>query len=121
MNTQRILCFGGRDFTDAALVNKALTQLMAERHILRGAAIIHGGARGADTLAGEWGKRQGMPVIVVAANWGYYRLKAGPVRNQWMLDFCEPTYAVQFPGGNGTRHMAGLLKTANVPLWEPYP
>jgi len=24
--------------------------------------IIHGGARGADTLAGEWGKRKGLPL-----------------------------------------------------------
>jgi len=121
MSFQRVLCFGGRDYGDAGAVNAALDLLMQERHPLRGAAIVHGDARGADRLAGEWGRRHGMPVIVVPANWTYYKLKAGSLRNQWMLDFCQPTYAVRFPGGIGTAHMSRLLEAAGVPVWEPYP
>lgn len=41
MTKLRVLVFGGRDYNDAAMVD----------HIDVG-CIIHGGARGADTLAG---------------------------------------------------------------------
>lgn len=118
--TYRILCFGGRKFTDAARVNSALDMLMEHHPMLRGAAIVHGGAAGADTLAGAWGRANGHCVIRVDANWNFYQLKAGAIQNGWMLEFCMPTYAVGFPGGTGTANM--LAKLAAVPLkpWIPY-
>lgn len=81
----------------------------------------HGGARGADTLAGEWGKRKGLPVLRVDANWDYYDKAAGPIRNQWMIDFAFPTYAVGFPGHTGTSDMAERCVEAGLPLWRPVP
>lgn len=114
MTPLRVLVFGGRDFTDAAIVDQALSMLPV-------GCIIHGGARGADTLAGEWGKRKGLPVLRVDAPWDVYGNRAGPIRNQWMLDWCSPTYAVGFPGGSGTRDMAHRCTVAGLPLWRPVP
>ena len=119
--THRILCFGGRKFLDADRVNNALDMLMEHCPAFRGAAIVHGGAPGADTLAGAWGKANGLCVIRVDANWNFYQLKAGGIRNSWMLTFCSPTYAVSFPGGTGTADMIKKVTAAKVPLWTPYP
>lgn len=112
----RVLCFGGRAYVDAKMVDQCLSQLP---RILSGApfAIIHGGARGADTLCGAWGRARGIPVACIDANWDFYGKKAGSLRNQWMLEFFLPTYAVGFPGGPGTRDMRLRLDNAKVPCW----
>jgi hypothetical protein len=114
----RVLCFGGRDFSDMGRIDAALSLLPGILGSDR-FAIVHGNARGADKLCGLWGKRHGLCVIAIDANWDYYRNNAGPVRNQWMLDFCHPTYGVGFPGGSGTRDMAERLRDASVPVWWP--
>lgn len=85
-----------------------------------GIAIIHGGARGADSLCGAWARDNGVPEIVMAAQWDKYGKQAGSMRNQWMFEILQPTYAVAFPGGVGTEHMVRILERANVPVWRPY-
>jgi len=112
----RVLCFGGRTYVDAKMVDQCLSQLP---RILgtTSFAIMHGGARGADTLCGDWGKARGIPVARIDANWDFYAKKAGSERNQWMLEFFQPTYAVGFPGGPGTRDMRLRLDNAGVPCW----
>lgn len=117
--TLRVLCFGGRAFFDAAKVNHAL-QSVLRANPAGIACMIHGGARGADTLCGEWAIRHGVPVLQVDANWAYYGRTAGPVRNAWMLEFCAPNYAVGFPGGAGSADMRRRLVTAGIPIFTPY-
>lgn len=114
----RVLCFGGRDFADAAAVDRSLAAFF-DRNGATPSAVIHGGARGADSLCGSWGKRRGLCVIRVDANWDFFNNRAGPVRNGWMLQFCFPTYGIGFPGGSGTRDMAERLRVAGVPVWWP--
>lgn len=116
--SHRVLCFGGRDFSDMGRIDAALSLLPGVLSSDR-FAIVHGNARGADRLCGAWGKSRGLCVIAVDANWDYYKLRAGPVCNEWMMEFCKPTYAVGFPGGNGTRDMGERLRQANVPTWWP--
>jgi hypothetical protein len=81
-------------------------------------AVIQGGAKGADSLCGLWAKSKGLPTIVVEANWARYDKAAGSIRNQWMLDFCEPNYVVAFPGGIGTRNMIDKSKLKGITVWE---
>lgn len=117
MLIHRVLCFGGRYYADAARVDWALSQLPGILGVAR-FAIVHGDARGADRLCGEWGKRHQLPVGAVPANWELDGHKAaGPIRNQDMLEFFLPTYAVGFPGQGGTADMARRLKSAGVPTW----
>lgn len=112
----KVLCFGGRDYVDHAMVDQCLTAL---RQILGDFAIINGGARGADSLCAAWGRANGLPVITVDANWTFYDKRAGHLRNGWMLELCGPTYAVGFAGGRGTADMAAKVRAAGVTLWEP--
>lgn len=114
--THRVLVCGGRNFNDYVFATARLNEL---RQALGDFAVIHGGARGADSLAALWGKTCGLPVIEVAANWGVYSKSAGAIRNAWMLDFCFPTYAVAFPGGRGTADMVRQCEARGVVVWRP--
>ena len=71
--------------------------------------IIHGGCRGADTLAGEVAKELGIPVKVFPAEWDKYGKAAGPIRNQKMLDEGKPDLVIAFhnniENSRGTKDM----------------
>ncbi len=109
----RVLVTGGRDFTDAAMVQAALDPLAADIEVL-----IEGGARGADTLAREWAKAHGIPWQTYEANWKRYGRRAGPIRNQKMLDEGYPDLVVAFPGGKGTADMVRRAREAGVKVME---
>lgn len=110
-NTRRVLVFGGRDFHDSAKMEAVL-----RKELKRGDTVVHGGARGADALAGDVaGRVLGYKVEVHQADWHRYGKSAGPIRNQRMLD-SGIDYAIGFPGGKGTDDMAGRLVKAGVRL-----
>lgn len=115
-----VLCFGGRDFHNRVLVGQTLRAFASHVAPARW-CIVHGDARGADRICGEWAAQHGIPEIKVPAPWDLYGKSAGPVRNQWMLDFCRPTYAIEFPGGSGTADMRRRLDAAGVPVWKITP
>lgn len=80
--------------------------------------IIHGGAKGADSLAGRWANQRGIPTVCMEANWQYYDKQAGMIRNEWMIKYCNPDLVIAFPGGRGTAGMCSLAKKYNVDLYE---
>jgi YspA, cpYpsA-related SLOG family len=96
-----VLVCGGRDFTDNKAVFDFLDALHAERRITH---IIHGDARGADTIADAWALSRGVQPVRCPALWKYNGPKAGPLRNEMMARL-EPDVVVAFPGGVGTAHM----------------
>ena len=98
----RILVCGGRDFVDYERLERVLDASGAT-------LIIHGGARGADSLAGAWAKKRNVPVLVFYADWSVGR-KAGILRNQKMLDEGKPDKVIAFPGGRGTADMVRRAK-----------
>jgi hypothetical protein len=113
----RILVCGGRNFKDAALLRLTMEQL--KPYLAEKFCIINGLARGADTAAHVWAFHEGVCSICVPANWGYYGNKAaGPIRNQWMLDFCFPDLVVAMPGGTGTADMVNRARAAGIDVWE---
>jgi hypothetical protein len=111
----RVLVCGGRDFADRQLAIDTLDSLDAERGIGR---IIHGAARGADTLADEWAAARGVPVERFHADWRAHGKAAGPLRNQRMLDEGRPGLVVAFPGGRGTADMVRRARAAGVEVIE---
>lgn len=109
-----LLVCGGRWYFDRARVFGALDRLLPRVQM-----VITGGATGADTIALEWADFMGVPCRAYPADWslGY---RAGPERNQRMLDEGRPDAAVAFPGGRGTADMCRRLEAAGVPIWRPY-
>jgi len=110
-----ILVTGGRDFRDKGKLNAVLCGL--DRHY-GFTTLIHGGASGADTLAGMWAKEWGLTVLVYLADWAKHGPKAGPIRNQDMLERGKPDLVIAFPGGRGTADMVRRAKAAGVPVHE---
>jgi len=108
---KRVLVCGGRDYTDRDALYVALDRLHADH---RFATVIAGGARGADTLAVQWAEHRGIPTEVYMADWDGLGRKAGPIRNQRMLDEGRPDLVVVFPGGKGTAGMMALATKAGV-------
>ena len=96
-----ILVCGGRNYDNGQYVNHVLDVLKPTR-------IVHGGCRGADTLASKWAQDH-FSVIekVYPADWSRGP-KAGPERNRFMLRAERPDLVIAFPGGKGTQNMKRL-------------
>jgi hypothetical protein len=105
----KVLVCGGRDFSDRALVTQTLCALDPSPTL-----IIHGDAPGADRLADEWARWWDVPVSPYPADWKRLGRRAGPVRNQMMLDREEPGLVVAFPGGRGTADMVRRAEAKGV-------
>lgn len=106
----KVIVCGGRDYADQERVNRVLDGINI-------AAIAHGGAKGADALAGLYAARKGIPVQEYAADWSQGRA-AGPRRNERMLRESKPDLVIAFPGGKGTAHMVSIARKAAVPVVE---
>jgi hypothetical protein len=111
----RVLVCGGRDFTDRALLQATLDRL---HHARVFTVLIEGDARGADRMAGEWAEAQGIAHEVFKADWEGLGPKAGPMRNQQMLDEGRPDLVVAFPGKSGTGHMKRIAQAAGIEIVE---
>jgi ABC-type Fe3+-hydroxamate transport system substrate-binding protein len=111
----RVVVCGGRDFTDSDLVFRTLNELHDATPITD---LAHGGAPGADTIAGQWMLRTGRQPVVFLADWGKHGRAAGPIRNAKMLAELNPDLVVAFPGGRGTADMVAMAKAAGVKVME---
>lgn len=106
----RVLVCGGRDYKDRDYLWNFLDGLGPPEIT----EVISGMARGADTFAAEWAIRFGFPLHKFPAEWDKYGRRAGPIRNQQMLDEGKPDLVVAFPGGTGTADMIRRAKKAGV-------
>ncbi len=110
----KVLVCGGRDFKDFESVNEELTWLAGEHSL----EIIHGGAKGADSLAGEWARLTSTPCKVFKADWAKYGRAEGPIRNKQMLIEGKPDLVIAFPGGKGTANMVKQAREAGIEVKE---
>lgn len=115
----RLLVSGGRDFDDVDFIVKNLNRLHKARSITE---LIHGTARGVDTLCGYWAEEMGIKVTPVPAKWrdefGNYNKRAGHERNQRMLDEQHPDALMAFPGGTGTADMVSRAEKVLPEVWR---
>lgn len=110
---RRVLVCGGRNYAD----REQLFRVLDTGHVADTiSCIIHGAARGADTLAGAWALERGVLVETYPANWDVHGRSAGHVRNKQMLESGKPNVVVAFPGGAGTTNMVVQAKIAGMPV-----
>jgi hypothetical protein len=121
----RVLVCGSRTFRDGTLVEALLSSLDG------GSTVIHGAAKGADSLADFHARRIGLAVDDYPADWDRYGKRAGYVRNQQMLDEGKPNVVYAFVDkplaeSKGTAMMVDIAHRAGVPvvivqaLWPPH-
>jgi hypothetical protein len=110
---QRVIVCGGRDYDD----RQQLFEILDAAHMANPIVLlIHGAAKGADTLAAIWAKDSGVPCQAFQANWEADGKSAGPIRNQRMLDIGLPHLVIAFPGGAGTADMVRRAEYRKVPV-----
>lgn len=108
----KVLVCGGRAFDDKQLLFGSLDRLHAE---YRFDTLIHGAARGADTLADAWARSRAVRVNWYRAEWKKYGNKiAGPIRNKRMLVEGRPNLVIAFKGGKGTANMIKQAEQAGI-------
>jgi len=111
----RILVCGGRSYGDITRIAQILDKIHRERGIT---TLIHGGARGADAIADAWANYNNVEREEFCADWKHLGPRAGPIRNQRMIEDGKPHAVVAFPGGRGTADMTFRARLAGLPVWE---
>lgn len=109
----KVVICGGRKYANRHRVRSLLEHLLSS-DASDTVAIIHGGAQGADSLAGSEARNLGIPEIVVPANWSKFSFSAGPIRNRTMVRL-DPDLVIALPGGKGTADMVKQASYAG--LW----
>ena len=107
----KVLFCGGRDYSNIEYFKKVFEYIIKKYNIT---CIVHGGASGADYLAGYFARLHNIPVIIYYADWKKYNKAAGIIRNKEMLEKEKPDLVAAFPGGNGTKHMIKITKEKNI-------
>lgn len=106
-----ILVCGSRDWTDAAAIFDRLNKLAGPL------TILHGAAKGADTIAADIAWRLHHIVRAYPADWKTHGKKAGILRNLAMLDQ-NPDLVIAFQVGNspGTQHTIDEARRRGIPV-----
>ena len=112
------LVCGGRDWgANQNEIDRTFDDLDAALSTLGISHIIHGGAKGADSLAGEWAASRNIPVTIFPAQWNTFGKSAGYRRNVEMAQ-TKPNFVIAFPGGAGTEHMIKIAAEYRIPVYR---
>jgi hypothetical protein len=113
----RLLVTGDRNWKDEGIIHAVLT-LMADTY--PDLTVIHGGANGADSIAGDIAESLEVKTLEFKADWNRFGRGAGPIRNQQMLDEGKPTAVMAFHpslrDSRGTLDMVKRARRANLPV-----
>lgn len=121
---KRILVCGGRNYADWLSFRNIMEKIASEKfkrsepdeygNYLYEVTIISGAAKGADQMAIDWAVINWCNFEEYHALWHIYGNKAGPIRNQQMIDEGKPDLVIAFPGGVGTKDMVRRSKKAGI-------
>lgn len=106
----KVIVCGGRDYADRDRVFEVLDALHCVTPIT---LLIHGAARGADSIAAEWAESTSIPVRAFPADWDNHGKAAGHLRNGMMIQE-QPDLVLAFPGGRGTANMINQAHRAGI-------
>lgn len=111
----RVIFCGTRGWNQDQLIIDQLKSLPPDT------IVIHGGARGADFIAGREATALGLTVEVYPAKWTQYGRTAGTNRNIQMLKTgVDKVFAFWDGVSPGTRHMINISQKAGVPVEITY-
>ena len=116
----RVLVSGGRDWGKEEREVHAVERVIES--LPNGSVVIEGEARGADSLARDLALARGLQVLRFPAKWKEHGPKAGPIRNQQMLDEGFPQVLIYFHDdlsqSRGTAHMVRAALKAGVKTYR---
>jgi len=132
-----LLISGSRSIDDTEIFKRAVHEFMIEQFAGEYPLplnktieqIVSGNARGIDSTAERFAKKQGIDLAIFPANWEKNGKSAGPIRNEQMADYGLilnekfgtelRLLAIPYPGGEGggTRHMITICENKGIPTF----
>lgn len=107
-----VIVSGDRNWKNMNIIERELRKLPVDT------VIIHGAARGADTIGKFVAERIGLKVVGFPADWKRYGRAAGPIRNQQMIDEGKPDMVLAFHENigesKGTRDMVARARGIGI-------
>lgn len=105
-----LMITGSRGWTDAASIFDVLSDYRTDEWV-----VIHGGAKGADKLAGQIAENMGFEVQVYLADWVGNGRAAGFIRNTQMAKVADQCLAFWDGESRGTKHAIDECRRLEVP------
>ena len=110
----KILVTGDRNYTNIERIHEVLSSYPQDT------ILVHGGAKGADSIAHVIAEELGWPAPrVYKALWSKYGKAAGPIRNREMFDTEQPDRVLAFhddyKNSKGTKDMVGYAGGKGCP------
>lgn len=113
----RVIICGTRRWTDRAMIEERLYDLVMDAPRGEEITIVHGGARGADRIAHQEAQKAGLLVEEHPAEWERYGKAAGFIRNKEMAELGADLCIAFWDGrSSGTAHMMGEARRAGIPV-----
>lgn len=112
----KLIVAGGREFNDAALLERVLCSMADTEYADKEISIVSGMARGADALAYQFAHKHGIKCYEFYANWNQYGKRAGFLRNEQMGRFADGLLAFWDGQSKGTKGMIDFMYGRNKPV-----
>lgn len=115
----KLLITGSRNFKDSAVLKQAI-EAVQKRQNEKITLLLHGGAKGADTLAQNWAEENKIPTQIIKPNYQKYPNKTAPlIRNKVLVELADCTLALYSQERTGgTWYTSQATIKANKPLYE---
>ncbi len=104
----KIAVVGSRQVLDEPVIQEVLDTYLGKMTVL-----ITGGAKGVDTLAERWARKNDIPVEVYLPDWKNLGKAAGIVRNRAMVMECHECIAFWDGISKGTKSTIEMCKKQN--------
>lgn len=106
----KVALVGSRTFSNYEMMCAFIERSLSDTEFSSIETVVSGGARGADTLAEQYARENGLELIVFPAEWERYGRKAGPLRNVKIIQECDLCFAFWDGQSRGTKHDIDLCK-----------
>lgn len=113
----KLIIAGSRNITNYSLVRQAV---ISSGWWSKDIEIVSGMAKGVDTLAVEFAKRNSLKLHQFEADWNYHGKAAGPLRNREMAEFADALIAVWDGQSKGTENMIKEMTKLSKPTYVLY-
>jgi RNAse (barnase) inhibitor barstar len=111
-NNMRVAIVGSRSFTD---YEKFKTLLFNAYDIKDISEIVSGGAKGTDSLAEKFSHEYMIPIKIFFPDWNKFGKKAGFLRNEEIVDYCDELVAFWDGDSKGTKSSIDLSNKKDKP------
>lgn len=113
----KLVIAGSRGITDYEVVRSAVIASGYWKQHKHSLEIVSGMARGVDSLAVEFARRNGLNLWEFPADWEQYGKSAGYIRNREMGQFCDAVIAIWDGKSPGTKHMIDIADALGKPVF----